>query len=198
VGRGLGRRNPSLRAQRLSGRCGRIARWLMAGWGGMPRLSRTTTGGVAHTMVTPAALGPYKWAPDLERNVGPPTLATSVAKMSDAQASDIRARTYKKPALGGAAPQVLEVIGGRLRSTSPASSIGTLIHMYPSAHSVPAGPLGGSAACFEQTAGTADSVAMCAWFDNDSFGILTSPTLNAANLANLMVQDRPLIELVKK
>lgn len=155
-------------------------------------------GGVAHTVVTPAALGPYKWAPDLDRNVGLPTLATSVAKMSDAQASDIRARTYKKPALGGAAPQVLEVIGGRLRSTSPASSIGTLIHMYPSAHSVPAGPMGGSAACFEQTAGTADSVAMCAWFDNDSFGILTSPTLNAASLANLMVQDRPLIELVKK
>ncbi len=39
---------------------------------------------------------------------------------------------------------------------------------------------------------------MCVWFDNDSFGILASPTLNAANLANLMVQDRPLIELVKK
>jgi hypothetical protein len=39
---------------------------------------------------------------------------------------------------------------------------------------------------------------MCAWSDNDSFGILASPTLGAANLANLMVQDRPLIELVKK
>jgi hypothetical protein len=54
--------------------------------------------------------------------------------------------------------------------------------------------MGGSAACFEQTAGTADRVAMCAWSDNDSFGILASPTLSAANLANLMVQDRPLIE----
>jgi len=101
-------------------------------------------------------------------------------------------------ALGGAAPQLLEVIGGRLPSTSPASSIVTLTHMYPSAHVVPAGPMGGSAACFEQTAGTADSVAVCAWFDNDSFGILASPTLSAASLANLMVQDRPLIELVKK
>jgi len=58
--------------------------------------------------------------------------------------------------------------------------------------------MGGSAACFEQTAGTADTVAMCAWSDNDTFGILVSPTLNAAGLANLMVQDRPLIELVKK
>jgi hypothetical protein len=39
---------------------------------------------------------------------------------------------------------------------------------------------------------------MCAWSDNDSFAILTSPTLNAASLADLMVQDRPLIELVRK
>ncbi len=112
--------------------------------------------------------------------------------------SGIRARTYEKPAPGGAAPQLLEVIGGRLPGTSPASSIVTLIRKYPGAHVVPAGPMGGSAACFEQTAGTADSVAMCAWSDNDSFGILTSPALSAASLADLMVQDRPLIELVRK
>ena len=41
-------------------------------------------------------------------------------------------------------------------------------------------------------------MATCAWSDNDSFGILASPTLNAAGLADLMVQDRPLIEFVKK
>jgi hypothetical protein len=46
--------------------------------------------------------------------------------------------------------------------------------------------------------GASGRVAMCAWSDNDSFGILTSPALNAASLADLMVQDRPLIELVKK
>jgi hypothetical protein len=155
-------------------------------------------GGVAHTVVTPAALGAYKWAPDLEKNAGLSMLATSAAKTGGGQMSDSRARTYEKPALGGAAPQLLEVIGGRLPSTSPASSIITLIQKYPSAHIVPAGPMGGSAACFEQTAGTADSVAMCTWSDNDTFGILASPTLNAADLANLMVQDRPLIELVKK
>ncbi len=120
-------------------------------------------GGVAHTVVMPAALGPYKWAPDLEKNAGLPTLAASVAEMGGGQMSGIRVRTYEKPASGGTAPQVLEVIGGRLPSTSPASSIITLIRKYPSAHVVPAGPMGGSAACFEQTAGTADSVAMCAW-----------------------------------
>ena len=110
-------------------------------------------GGVAHTVVMPAALGPYKWTPDLEQNAGLPTLAASVAKMGGGQTSDFRARTYEKPAPSGAAPQVLEVIGGRLPSTSPASSITALIQKYPGAHIVPAGPMGGSAACFEQTAG---------------------------------------------
>jgi hypothetical protein len=160
--------------------------------------SRSPGSGVAHAVVMPAALGPYKWAPDLEKNVGLPTPAASIAKISGGQMSGSRARVYEKPALGGAAPQLLEVIGGRLPSTSPASSVITLIRKFPRAHIVPAGPMGGSAACFEQTAGTAVSVAMCAWSDNDSFGILTSPTLNTASLADLMVQDRPLIELVKK
>jgi hypothetical protein len=161
-------------------------------------MSGSRDGGVAHTVVMPAALGPYKWAPDLDKNAGLPTLAASVAEMGGGQMSGIRARTYERPAPGGAAPQLLEVIGGRLPSTPPASSIITLIRKYPSAHVVPAGPMGGSAACFEQTAGTADSTVMCAWSDSDSFGILTSPTLNAASLADLMVQDRPLIELIKK
>ena len=160
--------------------------------------SASPSGGVAHTVVTPAALGPYKWTPDLEKNAGLATLATSVAKISDGQTSDIRTRSYEKPALGGTAPQVLEVIAGHLPSTSPAASIVTLIQAYPGGHIVPAGPMGGSAACFEQTAGTADGAAMCAWSDNDSFSILVSPTLSVASLANLMVQDRPLIELVKK
>jgi hypothetical protein len=168
--------------------------------GGMRRnaTSGSPGGGVAHTVVMPAALGPYKWAPDLDKNAGLPTLATSVAEMGGGQMSGIRARTYERPAPGGTAPQLLEVIGGRLPSTPPASSIITLIRKYPSAHVVPVGPMGGSAACFEQTAGTADSTVMCAWSDSDSFGILTSPTLNAASLADLMVQDRPLIELIKK
>ena len=153
---------------------------------------------MAHTVVMSAALGPYKWAPDLEKNAGLPVLAASAAEIGGGQVSGSRARTYERPAPGEGSPQLLEVIGGRLPSTSPASSVITLIRKYPSARVVPAGPMGGSAACFEQTAGTAGSVAMCAWSDDDTFGILVSPTLNAADLANLMVQDRPLIELVKK
>jgi hypothetical protein len=184
----------------------RRRRWLVLGVAGVVAAgaiagiltSGSPGGGVAHMVVMPAALGAYKWAPDLEKNAGLPVLAASAAEIGGGQVSGSRARTYERPAPGGGSPQLLEVIGGRLPSTPPASSVITLIRKYPSARVVPAGAMGGSAACFEQTAGTADSVAMCAWSDHDTFGILVSPTLNAAGLANLMVQDRPLIELVKK
>jgi hypothetical protein len=39
---------------------------------------------------------------------------------------------------------------------------------------------------------------MCAWFDNDSFGEVVSPTMNAAALANAMRSIRPNVELVVK
>jgi hypothetical protein len=39
---------------------------------------------------------------------------------------------------------------------------------------------------------------MCAWFDNDSFGEVVSPTMNASALANAMRQIRPHVELVAK
>jgi hypothetical protein len=132
----------------------------------------------------------------VEQSIGWPALAADVAMMSDGQASGIRARVDEKPALGGAAPEVLTVIGGHLTGTSPASSIATFTHRYPGAQVVPVGPMGGSAACSAQGAGTADATAMCEWFDNDTFGMLASPTLSVASLANLMAQDRPLIELV--
>ena len=184
----------------------RRRRWLVLGVAGVVAagaivgilMSGSPGGGVAHTVVMPAALGAYKWAPDLEKNAGLPVLAASAAEIGGGQVSGSRARAYERPGPGGGSPQLLEVIGGRLPSAPPASSVITLIRKYPSARVVPAGPMGGSAACFEQTAETADSVAMCAWSDNDTFGILVSPTLNASSLANLMVQDRPLIELVKK
>lgn len=46
----------------------------------------------------PTALGPYRWVPDLEKNVGLPGLAASVAETGGRQTSGIRARTYERPA----------------------------------------------------------------------------------------------------
>jgi hypothetical protein len=37
---------------------------------------------------------------------------------------------------------------------------------------------------------------MCAWFDNDSFGEIVSPTMNATTLASSMQTVRPSVEQV--
>jgi hypothetical protein len=58
-----------------------------------------------------------------------------------------------------------------------------------------AGSLGGKAACVEEGSAS-DSVSMCAWFDNDSFGEIVSPTMNASALAKEMLTVRPAVELV--
>jgi len=39
---------------------------------------------------------------------------------------------------------------------------------------------------------------MCAWFDNDSFGEIVSPTMNAPALAKEMLTVRPAVEMVVK
>ena len=36
---------------------------------------------------------------------------------------------------------------------------------------------------------------MCAWFDNDSFGEVVSPAMNASALASAMRTVRPSVEL---
>jgi hypothetical protein len=41
-------------------------------------------------------------------------------------------------------------------------------------------------------------VALCVWFDNDTFGDLESPTMNATALANVMLTFRPSVEITLK
>ena len=44
--------------------------------------------------------------------------------------------------------------------------------------------------------GTSNSVGMCAWFDDDSFGELVSPTMNSGELGHEMLTVRPAVEFV--
>lgn len=76
-----------------------------------------------------------------------------------------------------------------------AASIASFEQTYPGAQVVPAGSLGGEAACVTTTANN-ESAAMCVWFDNDSFGTLVSPTMSSAKLANTLDAVRPGIEQV--
>jgi hypothetical protein len=58
--------------------------------------------------------------------------------------------------------------------------------------------LSGVAACVEEGATTSSQVSMCIWFDNDSFGEIVSPTMNATTLAAVMRTVRPDLEIVVK
>jgi hypothetical protein len=87
-------------------------------------------------------------------------------------------------------------IGGHLANADPASSIASFTRNFPGAFVVSAGSLGGEAACVESQAGTSDPVALCAWFDDDSFGELVSPTMNVSALDHEMLTVRPAVERV--
>lgn len=119
-------------------------------------------------------------------------------KGSSKRASDVLSAVYAQgnvtPGTGGN-PQIFMFAGGHLANGDPASSIASFEQAYPSAQVVSAGSLGGEAACVTTTANN-ESVAMCAWFDNDSFGTLVSPTMSAAKLANTLDTVRPGIEQV--
>ena len=68
---------------------------------------------------------------------------------------------------------------------------------FPGAEVVTAGSLGGKAVCVEEGS-SADSVSMCAWFDNDSFGEIVSPTMTATQLSHQMLTIRTADEHVVK
>ena len=53
------------------------------------------------------------------------------------------------------------------------------------------GGLGGAAVCVPSQAGRP---AECVWADNDTFGLVASPTLGAASLGQELRRIRPLVE----
>jgi len=90
------------------------------------------------------------------------------------------------------------VWGGGAAGWSPMVSVTSFTQRFKGASTTSSGSLGGEAACVNATATEPGSVAMCAWFDNDSFGEVVSPTMNATALANTMRQIRPHVELIAK
>jgi hypothetical protein len=97
----------------------------------------------------------------------------------------------------GGNAQIFMFVGGKLSSAAPATSIENFTQTYPGAKVVPAGALGGQAACAEAKS-NGEGVAMCVWFDNDSFGELVSPTMTTAKLATTLDTVRPSLELYAK
>jgi hypothetical protein len=150
-------------------------------------------------MTRPNTVGAYTRKPALEKDMNVGSLVANVHKMSGGQATGLVSGVYQAGSMtpGGTA-QIFMYIGGHLANADPASSINSFIAKFPGAKMVSAGPMGGQAACVEASAGTQGKVAMCIWFDNDSFGELVSPTMNTATLQNVLVSVRPSLEVTAK
>jgi hypothetical protein len=153
--------------------------------------------GPAHVMQTPARIGSYLRTVNMEKETKVNALRAEVIKMSSGQASDVKSAVYESGnSAAGNTEQIVMFIGGHLANAAPASSIASFTQKFAGATEVSAGSLGGKAACVEEAPGTSESVAMCVFFDNDSFGEIVSPTMNATALSNVMRTMRPSLEIV--
>jgi hypothetical protein len=152
--------------------------------------------GPAHTMTIPDKIGAFARTVDLEHQADVTALKQKVIRMSAGQASDVRSAVYESgDSAAGNTAQIVMFIGGHLANADPAASITSFTQQFHGAKVVSAGALGGKAACVQDGTGS-NSVAMCAFFDNDSFGEVVSPTMNATALASVMQKIRPSVEVV--
>jgi len=150
--------------------------------------------GPVHSMVIPDKIGAYARTVDLEHQADLPGLREKVIKMSAGEASKVVSAVYESGnSAAGNTAQIIMFIGGHLANADPAASIAGFTQQYRGAKVVSAGALGGKAACVQAGTGT-NRVSMCAWFDNDSFGEVVSPTMSATALANEMHTVRPSVE----
>jgi hypothetical protein len=155
-------------------------------------------GAPVHAMQTPARIGSFARAADMESATQLAGVRTGVIQASAGQASDVKSAVYESRNGAGNTVQVMMFIGGHLASASPAASITGFTRKFAGAAVVSAGSLGGQAVCAEEGAASSNQVSICAWFDNDSFGEIVSPTMNATTLATVMRTVRPDLEIVVK
>jgi hypothetical protein len=196
--RRIGRRRGGSNDHRLWLALGGVVVVAAAAITGIIKFEFPSHGGPAHTMVTPAAIGTYARTVDLERQTNVAQLRDEVIKMSAGKASRVVSAVYESGnSAAGNDEQIVMFIGGHLANAAPATSVASFTQKFPGAEVVSAGSLGGKAACVEE-GGSSDSVSMCAWFDDDSFGEIVSPTMNSAALAREMLTFRPAVEMVVK
>jgi len=160
------------------------------------RLEFPPHNGPVHSMAIPARIGTYVRTVDLERQADLANLRERVIKTSSGQASKVVSAIYESGnSAAGSTEQIVMFIGGHLAHADPAASITSFTHPFGGAKAINAGSLGGKAACVQDGTGN-NNVAMCAWFDNDTFGEIVSPTMDATALGNVVRTFRPSVELV--
>ena len=156
--------------------------------------------GPAHIVTTPPRLDTYISKPQLGQQMGVAQLKKNIVTQSSGAVTNVVSAVYENgsSAPGGPAPQILLFIGGNLSGASPAASIRSFTQHFTGARLIGPGKLGGEAACVSGEPGSGGSLAVCAWFDNDTFGEVVSPNLSATELAHEMYVIRPLVERVVK
>ena len=198
------RGEPSGSGRRKSLKRSRV--WLLAGAAGLAVGVVVVTAGAlllggsgpAHELVTPAKLGAYVRKPQLEQQMNAKDLQQQVVAKSAGQASDVVDAVYEANSgtAGRTSSQVILFIGGHLSGVSPAGFITSFTDQFKGASSTGAGSMGGRAACVNAQQNVAGNVALCTWADNDTFGLVASPTMDAAQLGAQMRAIRPDVEHV--
>jgi hypothetical protein len=150
----------------------------------------------AHTLVAPTRLGSYVRRPQLERQMNAKQLQQQVVAKSAGQANHVVSAVYENSAgvSGNAPPQIFLFIGGNLTGVSPSGFITSFTDQFKGAQTTSAGAMGGRAACVNTQSSFSGSVALCTWADNDTFGVVASPTMNLTQLAAQMRVIRPGVE----
>ena len=198
VKRAIGRRRGGSNDHRLWFALGGVVVVAAAAITGIIKFEFPSHSGPAHTLVTPATIGTYVRTQNLEKQTNVAQLRNEVIKMSSGQASNVVDAVYESGnSAAGNNEQIVMFIGGHLAHADASSSVASFNQRFPGAKQVGAGSLGGKASCVQEGAG-GNSVAMCAWFDNDSFGELSSPTMNTQALSAEMRTMRPSLEQVSK
>jgi hypothetical protein len=146
-------------------------------------------GGPAHSITNPDRLGDYTQATALGTSLKIAQLRDSIVSQSRGEAKNVVDNVYQDGS------QILLFIGGNLTGTTSGAFISSFIGSSPDAVTTSAGSLGGSAACLPSVSG---HPAECAWADDDTFGVVLSPTLSATQLASEMRAMRPMVEHLAK
>lgn len=152
--------------------------------------------GQPHAISTPQRLMSYAQEPSLATGMGASALRSKIVSMGSGEASHVVDAVYEDSS-GPAAksgPQIILFVGGNL-SGSASSFISSLTSALPGAFVINPGSLGGQAACVP---GLSGHLTECVWADNDTFGVIASPTLNAPSLGTELREMRPLLEHVVK
>jgi len=153
--------------------------------------------GPAHQVVVPASVDGYNQSANLVKQTDVASEAKQVEAKSSGQASDVVYSVYQMGSLTSASSsstQIFMFVGGKLANADPSASVANFEQTYPGSVAVSPGSLGGTAAC-TVTKNNNQSVSMCVWFDNDTFGTVVSPTMTTAKLAATMDTVRPSLEI---